>query len=98
MRALIASQKWAVLIELSQGSPCWSRDGLYLYFHSFDVHNPEFWRVQVSNAKREPLATINFRRVQAGWYWWNGLITDGSPVALWDESTEEVYPLDWEAP
>jgi len=90
------SQQWVELTELSQGCPSWSQDSQFLYFQSFDVNNPEFWRVKVSNAKRERLAEINFRRVQAGWYWWNGLTPDGSPVVLKDESTEEVYALDWE--
>lgn len=94
----VDSQHWAQLIELSQGCPTWSQDSQYLYFQSFDVNNPEFSRVKVSNAKRERLASINFRRVQAAWYWWNGLTPDGSPVVLRDESTEEVYALDWELP
>jgi hypothetical protein len=55
------------------------------------VSNPEFWRVKVSDGKRERLASIDFRRVQAGWYWWNGLTPDDSPLVLRDESTEEVY-------
>jgi len=92
----LASQRWTELTSLSEGGPSWSRDSQYLYFQTFDVGNPEFSRVKVSNGKRERLASIDFRRVQAGWYWWNGLTPNDSPVV--DEGTEEVYSLDWELP
>jgi hypothetical protein len=34
----------------------------------------------------------------AGWLWWNGLTPDDSPLALRDESTEEIYALEWQLP
>jgi serine/threonine protein kinase/Tol biopolymer transport system component len=95
----IGSRQWKELTELSDGCPTWSQDSQYLYFQTFDVNNPEFLRVKVSNGKREHLANIDFRRVEEGaLYWWNGLTRDGSPVVLRDEGTEEVYALDWELP
>ncbi len=92
------TRRWTELTELSEGCPTWSRDGHYLYFQSFDVNNPEFFRLRISDRRRDRVARINFRRVQTGWYWWNGLTPDSSPVVLRDESTEEVYALDWELP
>lgn len=62
------------------------------------MNNPEFGRVKVSNGKRERLASIDFRRVQAGWFWGNGLTPDDSPLLLKDEGTEDVYSLEWELP
>ena len=91
-------RRWAELTDLSEGCPSWSRDGQYLYFQSFDVSSPKFFRVRISDRKREGLAGIEFRRVQAGWYFWNGLTPDDSPVALRDEGSLEIYALDWERP
>jgi dipeptidyl aminopeptidase/acylaminoacyl peptidase len=94
-----STQRWANLAKLSEGCPTWSRDDQYLYAQSFDVSSPEFFRVRVSNGKRERLASIDFRRGgQRDWYWWNGLTPDGSPLVLRDESTEEIYALDWKLP
>jgi DNA-binding winged helix-turn-helix (wHTH) protein/Tol biopolymer transport system component len=92
-------KRWAVLTDLSEGCPTWSRSDEYLYFQTFDVSTPEFARVRISDGKREHLAGIDFRRGgQRDWYWWNGLTPDGYPIVLRDESTEEVYALDWELP
>ena len=87
------------MTDLSEGCPTWSRNDEYLYFQTFDVSTPEFARVRISDGKREHLAGIDFRRGgQRDWYWWNGLTPDGYSVVLHDESTEEVYALDWELP
>lgn len=92
-------QHWTALADLSEGCPTWLRSDEYLYFQSFDVSTPEFARLRVSDGKRERLANIDFRRGgQRDWYWWNGLTPDGSPVVLRDESTQEVYALDWKLP
>jgi serine/threonine protein kinase len=93
------TRKWTKLDDLSEGCPAWSRDGEYLYSQSFDVVAPEFFRVRVSDRRREHVANIDFRRVQDRFiYWWNGLTPDDSPVALRNEGTEEIYALDWELP
>jgi DNA-binding winged helix-turn-helix (wHTH) protein/Tol biopolymer transport system component len=92
-------QRWAVLTDLSEGCPTWSRNDEYLYFQTFDVSTPEFARVRISDGKREHLADVDFRRGgQLDWYWWNGLTPDGYPLVLRDESIEEVYALDWKLP
>jgi eukaryotic-like serine/threonine-protein kinase len=91
-------RRWVELTELSEGCPTWSRDGQYLYFQSFDVSTPKFFRLRIADRKRESLASIDFRRVQAGWYFWNGLTPDDSPMALRDEGSLEIYALDWELP
>ena len=92
-------QQWATLADLHEGCPAWSREDDILYFQSFDVSTPEFSRVRVSDGKQEHVASIDFRRGgQRDWYWWNGLTPDGSPIVLRDESTEEIYALDWTLP
>jgi Tol biopolymer transport system component len=92
-------QQWSNLTELHEGCPVWTRNDNVLYFQSFDVSTPEFSRVRVSDGKQEHIASIDFRRGgQRDWYWWNGLTPDGSPLVLRDESTEEIYALDWKLP
>jgi hypothetical protein len=82
--------------DLSEGCPAWSQDGAYLY--SNDVKDPELYRIRVSDRKREPLTKINFRYANPDFYWWNGLTPDDSPLVLRNESTQEIYALDWQFP
>jgi len=89
------SQKWAELSDLQEGCPTWSRDGAYLYFQSFDAKDPAFFRIRISDKKRELVTSINFRRRAAEPYWWNGLTPDDSPLVMRDESVTEIYALDW---
>jgi Tol biopolymer transport system component len=91
-------RKWLEPENLPEGCPAWSHDGKYLYFQSFDVKEPAFFRMRISDRKRERLAEIDLRRNVAGWLWWNGLTPDDSPLALRDESTEEIYALEWQLP
>jgi Tol biopolymer transport system component len=87
-------RKWLEPENLPEGCPAWSHDGKYLYFQSFDVKEPAFFRMRISDRKRERLAEIDLRRNVAGWLWWNGLTPDDSPLVLRDESNEEIYALD----
>jgi Tol biopolymer transport system component/DNA-binding winged helix-turn-helix (wHTH) protein len=57
------SKRWLEPEDLQEGCPAWSRDGKYLYFQSFDVKDPAFYRLRISDRKRERLAGIDFRRV-----------------------------------
>jgi eukaryotic-like serine/threonine-protein kinase len=92
------TQKWAELGDLQEGCPTWSRDGAYLYFQSFDAKDPAFYRIRISDKKRELVTSINFRRRAAEPYWWNGLTPDDSPLVMRDESVTEIYALDWQVP
>jgi hypothetical protein len=88
-----ATQKWVELAKLPIGYPSWSRDSKYLYFDS----RAAFYRVQVSNRKRERLASItNIRRT--GTFLWTGLAPDDSPLLLRDVGREEIYALEWAVP
>jgi Tol biopolymer transport system component len=55
-------QRWAVLTDLSEGCPTWSRNDEFLYFQTFDVSTPEFVRERISNGKRGRVANIDVRR------------------------------------
>jgi Tol biopolymer transport system component/DNA-binding winged helix-turn-helix (wHTH) protein len=94
----MASRKWTESVELPEGCPAWSHDGKYLYFQTFDVKEPAFFRMRISDLKRERVADITLRRNQFGSFWWNGLAPDDSPLVLRDESSEEIYALDWVLP
>ena len=92
------NRKWTEPEDLPEGCPAWSHDGKYLYFQSFDVKEPAFFRMRISDRRRERLAEINLRRDQFDWFWWNGLAPGDSPLVLRDESSEEIYALDWLLP
>jgi Tol biopolymer transport system component len=92
------NRKWTEPEDLPEGCPAWSHDGKYLYFRSFDVKDPAFFRMRISDRHRERIAEINLRRDQFDWFWWNGLAPDDSPLLLRDESSEEIYALDWLLP
>ena len=92
------NRKWSEPEDLLEGCPAWSHDGKYLYFQSFDVKDPAFFRMRISDRTRERLAEINLRRSEAGWHWGNSLTPDDSPLVLRDESSEEIYALDWWLP
>ena len=62
------------------------------------MKEPVFFRMRISDRKRERLAEINLRRNKADWLWWNGLAPDDTPLVLRDESSEEIYALDWVLP
>jgi Tol biopolymer transport system component/DNA-binding winged helix-turn-helix (wHTH) protein len=94
----LAASKWSEPIDLQEGCPAWSRDSQYLYLQSFDVKDPAFFRLRISDRKRERLADINVARVESTWFWWTGLTPDDSPLLLRDKSSEEIYALDWQLP
>ena len=94
----LGASKWSEPIDLQEGCPEWSRDSQYLYLQSFDVKDPAFFRIRISDRKRERLADINVSRVESNWFWWTGLTPDDSPLLLRDKSSEEIYALDWQLP
>jgi hypothetical protein len=94
-----ARKQWSALTDLSEGCPTWGQNEDYLYFQSFDVTTPQFNRIRVPDGKLERIANIDFRRGgQRDWYWWNGITPYRSPIVLRDESTEEIYALEWNLP
>ena len=88
-------------VELAKGAayPNWSRDGSYIYFDNPYTNEPALYRVRISDRKVEELTTLDPRVLTwaiAGK--WTGLAPDDSPLVLRDNSIEEIYALDWEAP
>ena len=94
------TKAWTGITDLSGGCAMWSRDGRYLYFQTYDVPDPAVYRVQLANKVKEKLAAIRLQRAVAGieFLTWNGLSLDDEPLVLRDQSTQEIYALDWDLP
>ena len=97
----IAAKKWSKLTDLSVGfQPYWSRDGKYVYFDTLVENEPAIFRVRVADRKLEKVVSLKGlpRRAWGSAGAWTGLAPDGSPLALRDNSTEEIYALGLDAP
>lgn len=91
------TEKWTELANLPMGCSTWSHDGKYLYFQTLNVKNPGVYRAAMQSRNVERLLSINFIRAEAHG-WWSEVAPDGAPLLLRDESSEEIYALDWELP
>jgi Tol biopolymer transport system component len=94
------TKAWTGITDLSGGCAMWSRDGRYLYFQTYDVPDPAVYRVQLANKVKERLAAIRLQRAVAEiqFLTWNSLSPDDEPLVLRDQSTQEIYALDWDLP
>ena len=91
-------QKWSELTKITTAFPNWSRDGSYVYFHSFGT-DAALYRVRVSDHKLEMLAGLTGIRLTIGATGtWCGLAADDSPLVLRDVGTQEIYALDLQLP
>jgi eukaryotic-like serine/threonine-protein kinase len=92
----LKEEKKSELTKMVAYHPAWSRDGKYVYFDSTDQGEPGVYRVQIKDHKIELVASLkNVKRPPSqSWANWTGLTPDGSPLALRDISTYEIYALD----
>jgi Tol biopolymer transport system component len=94
-------QKWTTIVKNMGlvGYMEWTPDGKSVLFDTFDVPQPAFYRVRVSDFKLETVAsTAEVRRYFGPFGPWTGMATDGSPLLVRDISNEEVYALDLQLP
>jgi Tol biopolymer transport system component/DNA-binding winged helix-turn-helix (wHTH) protein len=89
---------WIQLANVPASCATWSRDGKYLYFQSVNIKEPAVYRVSLATRRVEHLINVTIRQIDARVPWWNELAPDGSPLLMRDESSEEIYALDWELP
>jgi WD40 repeat protein len=91
-------QKWVELTKITAAFPNWSRDGNYVYFHSFGS-DADLYRVRVSDHKLERIASLKgIRLTISAFGTWCGLAPDDSPLVLHDVGTQEIYALDLQLP
>jgi hypothetical protein len=78
--------------------PNWSRDGKYIYFHSFGS-DAALCRVRVTDHNLERIASLKGIRLTIPPIGtWCGLAPDDSPLVLRDVGTQEIYALDLQLP
>jgi len=96
----LKDEKTWELAQMRAYHPIWSRDGKYLHFDSTEHGEPAFYRVQLKDHKVERLVSLKEvkRPTSQSFGSWTGLTPDGSPLALRDISTYEIYALDWQVP
>jgi Tol biopolymer transport system component len=92
------TQKWVELAKISAAYPNWSRDGSYVYFHSFGS-DAALYRVRISDHKLERIVGLKGVRLTIGMAGtWCGLAPDDSPLLLRDVGSQEIYALDLQLP
>ena len=95
----MATKKWSKLTDLPVGMCHWSKGGKYIYFDTLVANEPAIFRVRVADRKLEKVVSLKDlpRRAWGSVGAWTGLAPDGSPLALRDNNTQEIYALDWQA-
>ena len=96
-----ARQKWTNLVKNIGliGFMEWTPDGKSVLFDTFDVPQPAFYRIRVSDLRLETVAsTVEVRRYYGPFGPWTGMAADGSPLLVRDISNEEAYALDLQLP
>jgi len=92
------TQKWGELTTVNAAFPNWSRDGSYVYFHTFGS-DPALYRVRISDHKLEKIVGLKGVRLTIGLGGtWCGLAPDDSPTILRDVGSQEIYALDLQLP
>jgi TolB protein len=94
-------RKWTTIVKNMGpiGYMEWTPDGKSVLFDTFDVPQPAFYRIRVSDLKLEVVAsTSEVRRYYSIFGPWSGMTADGSPLLVRDISNEEAYALDLQLP
>jgi Tol biopolymer transport system component len=96
---LKTAERWE-LTKIPSYHPAWCRDGKYLYFDSAEQGEPAIYRILMRDRKIERVASLKDvkRPPSQSWANWTGLTPDGSPLALRDISTYEIYAFDLQLP
>jgi len=80
--------------------PNWSHDSRYVYFNSSSEGDEAVYRLNIKTQRAERVASLASvkRPASQSFGAWTGLAPDGSPLALRDISSYEIYALDWQLP
>ena len=99
-------QQWSKVADGKSWFPTWSRDGKYLYFTSVQgtantaISEQSLYRILMSSRKQELVTSLRDLRHDTLVHFisWIGFAPDGSLLALRDNTTVDVYSLDWISP
>jgi serine/threonine protein kinase/Tol biopolymer transport system component len=96
----VKAEKTTELTKMISYWPVLSADGKYVYYNSPDQGEPALYRVRITDHKVERVVSLKDvkRPTSQSMGSWTGITPDGSPLALRDISTYEVYALDWQLP
>ena len=95
----LSTRQWSEVAAHSVDNPVWSKDGKYIYFHSFMEEGQPIYRFSIPSRRMERVA--EFRDVQRanagpGEYSFGGLTPDDSPLVSVQMWSGDIYALDWE--
>jgi len=95
-----ATRKWTEMIKPPNEWCTWSHDGNYIQYGSVVKGDEVLQHVRIRDRKVETVTSLkNLARVGFnGINTWLGIAPDGSPLALRDVSSSDIYALDWELP
>jgi DNA-binding winged helix-turn-helix (wHTH) protein len=94
------TQKW---VELAKGQfawPTWSRDGRYVYVRDTIEGEAYLERVRISDHALEKITNLRDLKQRQSRFLgtWIGLAPDGSPLALRDLTSSDIFALDLQLP
>lgn len=95
------AQKWSAIFKNAGaiGYMEWTADSKYVVFDTFDVEEPAFYRIRISDAHLETIVNLKeMRRYYGDFGPWSGIAPDGSPLLVKDVSKDEFYTLDLQLP
>jgi eukaryotic-like serine/threonine-protein kinase len=98
----VQTQKWSDWMRQDLGIVgfiSWSQDTKYMYFDTLFSGKSWFGRVQVGGSQFEPLVDLkDVHRFIGPWGPGSGIMPDGAPILVRDNSSHEVYALDVQWP
>ena len=94
-------RKWSTIVKDMGpiGYMEWTADGKHIVFDTFEVEEPAFYRLRISDGHLETIVNIKaMRRYYGDFGPWSGIAADGSPLLVRDVSKDEFYALDLQLP
>lgn len=95
------TQKWSTIVKNMGpiGYMEWTADSKYVVFDTFEVEEPAFYRLRISDAHLETIVNLKeMRRYYGDFGPWSGIAPDGSPLVVKDVSKDEFYAMDLQLP
>jgi Tol biopolymer transport system component/DNA-binding winged helix-turn-helix (wHTH) protein len=96
-----ATRKWTTAVKERGliGYMEWADGGKDILFDTFDVEEPAFYRLRLSDLHLDTVVKIgDIRRFFGPFGPWTGIAPGGSPLLVRDISKEEIYSLDLDLP